>query len=169
VKFYKMGNLKILLIDNEANLLDACHNIFKGDQYELQSVSNKEQAQQMINTSFDLIILGTLSPAGEMFILQRWIKRHPIFSCIPIIMIDACFHERREKGLRLFEGLEMEAEEYLSKPLDQAELAAIVYRLGQNIISPDRRQMRETCWQAFLALDKEDRKIVANRILQLGT
>ena len=80
-----MGDLKILLIDNEPEFLDACRNTFRGDQYELQCVSNKEQAQQIINTSFDLILLGNLSPAGQMFMLQRWIKRHPIYRYIPLI------------------------------------------------------------------------------------
>lgn len=47
-----MGNLKILLIDNEPEFVDACRNTFKGEQYELQCVSNKEQAQQIMNTSY---------------------------------------------------------------------------------------------------------------------
>ncbi len=47
-----MGNLKILLIDNEPEFVDACRSTFKSEQYELQCVSNKEQAQQVINTSY---------------------------------------------------------------------------------------------------------------------
>ena len=60
-----MGNLKILLIDNEPEFVDACRSTFKGDQYELQCVSNKEQAQQIMNTSFGLIILGSLVNEDE--------------------------------------------------------------------------------------------------------
>ena len=140
----------------------------KGEPYELQCVSNNEQAQQMMATGFDLIILGCLSPAEQTFMLQRWIKRHPIHNCIPLLVIDACFDERRRKGLRFFEGLEIEAEEYASKPLSQSDLVAIVHGLTRNIISQHRQPMRETCWQAFMALDKRDKEILANRILQFS-
>ena len=161
-----MESRKVLIIDNDPEFIDACRTAINNE-YQVLCVSNKEEAQQILNTSFGLIIIGCLSPAGHTFMLQRWIKRHPMYGYIPVLVIDACFYERRWEGLRLFEGLEMEAEEYASKPLEQAELIAIIQKLSKNIISPDRRPIRETCWQAFLALDKEDRNILARRILEL--
>ena len=75
-----MENLKkVLVIDDDQEFIDGCNRTFNGDLYQLQFVSNKQQAQQMINGGFDLIIIGTLSPAGEAFMLQQWIKRHRIF------------------------------------------------------------------------------------------
>jgi DNA-binding response OmpR family regulator len=165
----KMENLKVLLIDSEPEFLDACRSVFNDAPHQVLCVSSKEQAQQVMNGSCDLIILGTLSPAGQTLMLQRWLKRHPIYKYIPLLIIDSCFHERRHKGWRIFEGLQMEAEEYTSKPLEPSDLAALIHKLSANILSADRRQMLETCWNAFLALDKEDRKVLANRIIELET
>ena len=164
-----MENLiKVLVIDDDQEFRDGCNKTFNGNSYQLQFVSNKQQAQQIINGGFGLIIIGTLSPAGESFTLQQWIKRHPIYRYIPILVIDACFHERRWKGLRVFEGLQIDAEEYISKPLEPVELLPLIEKLCTHIVN-DERQIVETLWQAFLSLDKGDRDTFANRILQLRT
>ena len=160
---------KILVIDDDRDFIDGCNRTFDDNSCQLQFVSNKQQAQQVINGGFDLIIIGTLSPAGESFMLQQWIKRHPIFRCIPVLVIDACFHERRWRGWRHFEGLQIEAEEYESKPLEPVELLPFIQKLCMNIVSDERQKIVETLWQAFLALDKGDRNTLANRILQLRT
>ena len=159
---------KILVIDDDQEFIDGCSRTFNDNSYQLQFVSNKQQAQQIINGGFDLIIIGTLSPAGESFMLQQWIKRHPIYKYVPVLVIDACFHERRWKGWRVFEGLQIDAEEYVSKPLEPVELLPLIEKLCKNIVN-DERQIVETLWQAFLSLDKGDRDIFANRILQLRT
>ncbi|MFC2013873.1 hypothetical protein ACFLU8_03220 [Chloroflexota bacterium] len=164
-----MENVKILLIDSEPEFLDACRTVFNCESHQVLCVSNKEQAQQTMNGSYDLIILGTLSPAGHALMLQRWLKSHPMYRYIPLLIVDSCFHERRWKGWRLSDGLQMEADEYASKPLEPADLAVLIQKLSENILSGDRRQMLETCWHAFLALDEEDRNILTNRILELRT
>ena len=84
------------------------------------------------------------------------------------MVIDAPFHERRWKGWRVFEGLQIDAEEYVSKPLEPIELLPLIEKLCKNIVN-DERQIVEILWQAFLSLDKGDRDTFANRILQLRT
>jgi DNA-binding response OmpR family regulator len=160
------GSKKILVIDDDQEFLDGCKRTFNGNLCQMQFASNRVQAQQIINGSFNLIIVGCLPPAGESFRLQQWIKRHPIYKHIPVLVIDACFDERRWKGWRFFEGLEIDAEEYVSKPLEPIELLPLIERLCMNIVN-DKRQIVETLWQAFLSLDNVDRDIFANRILQL--
>jgi len=159
---------KILVIDDDQEFIDGCNRTFNGNSYQLQFVLNKQQAQQIINSGFDLIIIGTLSPTGESFMLQQWIKRHPIFRYIPVLVVDACFNERRWRGWRHFEGLQIEAEEYESKPLEPIEMLPLIEKLCTNIANGNR-QIVETLWQAFLSLDKGDRDTFANRILQLRT
>ena len=62
---------KILVIDDDQEFIDGCSRTFNGNSYQLQFVSNRQQAQQIINGGFDLIIIGSLSPAGEAFMLQQ--------------------------------------------------------------------------------------------------
>lgn len=157
---------KVLVIDDDQEFIEGCNRTFNGDSYQLQFVSNKQQAQQIINGGFDLVVIGTLSPGGESFMLQQWLKRHPIYRYIPVLVIDACFHERRWKGWRVFEGLQIDAEEYISKPLEPIELLPIIEKICMNIVN-DERHIVETLWQAFLSLDKGDRDMFASRVLQL--
>ena len=84
---------------------------------------------------------------------------------MPVLVIDAPFHERRWKGWRVFEGLQIDAEEYVSKPLEPNELLPLIEKLCMDLVN-GKRQIVETLWQAFLSLDKLDRDIFANRILQ---
>jgi CheY-like chemotaxis protein len=157
---------KILVVDEDRDFIDGCHRTFNGNSYRLHSVSNKQQAQQTINDGFDLIIIGSLTPAGESFMLQQWVKRHPMYRHIPVLVIDACFSERRWKGWRVFEGLQMDAEEYVSKPVEPVDLLPIIEKLCANIVN-DEGQILETLWQAFLSLDKGDRDLFSRRVLQL--
>ena len=62
---------KVLVIDDDQEFIDGCNSTFNDNSYQLQFVSNKQQAQQIINGGFDLIIIGSLSPAGEAFMLQQ--------------------------------------------------------------------------------------------------
>jgi CheY-like chemotaxis protein len=158
---------KVLVIDEDQEFIDGCSNTFNGNLYRMQFVSNRQNAQRIINGGFDLIIIGSLSPAGEAFALQQWIKRHPIYRYIPVLVIDACFHERRWRGWRQFEGFQIEAEEYDSKPLEPIELLPLIEKLCTSIVNDERHQTVEILWQAFLALDKDHRRSLADRIVQL--
>ncbi len=160
-----MDKIKILVIDDDPEFLNACRNAFDSN-YQTLCASSREQAQQIMDSRFGLIILGTLSADGRAFMLQRWLKHHPIYRYIPLIIIDAYY---QEEGWQLFEGLQLDADEYVSKPVETAELISLVEKLVMNIVSSDRRQTVETWWQGFLALDRGEREILANRIFQLRT
>ena len=157
---------KVLIIDEDQDFIDECNRTFDGNCYQLQFASTKQQAQQIINGGFNLIIIGTLSPAGESYVLQQWIKHHPIYRYTPILIIDACFDERRWKGWQISDGLQIDAEEYVSKPLEPVELLPLIEKLCTNIVNGNR-QIVETLWQAFLSLEKSDRNIFVNRVLHL--
>jgi DNA-binding response OmpR family regulator len=162
-----MGNVrKILVVDEDQEFVDGCHSTFNGNCYRVHSVSSKQQAREIIDGDFDLLIIGSLSPAGESFTLQQWVKQHPIYRHIPVLVIDAAFYERRRKGWRVFEGLRMDAEEYVSKPMRPVELLPLIEKLCANG-GNGNRQAVETLWQAYLSLDEEGRDIFSNRILQL--
>ena len=159
-----MNKIRILIIDDNPEFLSTCRNGLDGKYHTLWA-SSEEQAKQMMDPRFGLIILGTLQ-AGLASKLQQWIKHHPLYRYIPIIVIDAYY---RDEGLPLYDGLQLEADEYVCKPIGEAELSLLVERLAMNIISSDQRQAVETWWQGFLALEREDRSILASRILELVT
>ena len=76
------------------------------------TASSVTQAQEMMRVEPNLIVLGTLAPAGQAFSMHDWLRQHPRYRDIPLMVIDARYEERSIKGWRRFEGMQMDADEY---------------------------------------------------------
>ena len=72
----------------------------------------------------DLVLLDVNMPEIDGFELAGMLKADPSTATIPIIMVSA----QDGRGSRLI-GLESGAEDYLSKPVDPAELLARIRNL----------------------------------------
>ena len=59
----------------------------------------------------------------------------------------------------------MDAEEYVSKPMEPAELLPVIERLCSSIVS-DQQSVMETLWQAYLSLDQGDKDLFSRRIIE---
>jgi DNA-binding NarL/FixJ family response regulator len=89
------------------------------------AVGNRLQAEKVARREKpDLIILGTIMPRGDAFQLHQWLKQSPDFREVPLIIVDAPPEKRLLKGWRMDEGLKLEAEQYLIKPVELASLVA---------------------------------------------
>ena len=120
---------KILIIDDEPNFVEACRRTLEAKAYEVMTSSSKELAQEMMTVEPDLIILGTLAPAGQAFSLYQWLGQHPRYKDVPLLVIDARYEERPIKGWRRFEGVQVDGDEYLSKPIEPASLVPRIQSL----------------------------------------
>ncbi len=63
-------------------------------------------------------------PRGDAFQLHQWLKQSPDFREVPLIVVDAAPEKRVIKGWRMDEGLKLEAEQYVSKPVGADSLVA---------------------------------------------
>jgi len=121
---------KILIVDDEPEFIADLQALLEAKDYDLVSASNKEQAQETLQREKpDLIVLGTILPRGDAFSLQEWLKQDPTCSDLPLIVIDAPPEKRLIKGWLMQEGLQLKAEEYLSKPLESAALVPKIEKL----------------------------------------
>ena len=120
---------KILIIDDEPNFVEACRRTLEARAYEVMTSSSKELAQETMTVEPDLIVLGTLAPAGQAFSLYQWLGQHPRYKDIPLLVIDARYEERPIKGWRRFEGVQVDGDEYLSKPIEPASLVPRIQSL----------------------------------------
>jgi len=155
------SNQKILIIDDEPNFVAACCKTFEAKQFQVTSASNKGQAQEAAKTNPDIIILGTLSPAGEAFRLHQWLKGHPQYRGIPLLVIDAPPEARATRGWSRDEGMKLEAEGYLTKPVEPAELAPRIQSLLEEgvkllkiLVTDDHTMVRDGIC-AVLSLQKD--------------
>ena len=105
-------NKKVLLIDDEPYFLEILQKALVAKAYNVICCVSKEEGQEMLDQEPDVIVLGTLAPAGQAFSMHQWLKGHSRYKDIPLVVIDAPPAERQVKGWRIFEGMQLEAEEY---------------------------------------------------------
>jgi len=109
---------KVLLIDDEPDFLESLQKSLEAKDYSVICCLSKEEGQEMLDQEPDVIVLGTLAPAGQAFSMHQWLKGHSRYKDIPLVVIDAPPAERQVKGWRIFEGMQLEAEEYAIKPVE---------------------------------------------------
>jgi DNA-binding NarL/FixJ family response regulator len=118
-------NIKILLVDDESEFIADMQAKLVAKGWQVLTAGNRLQAEEIARREKpDLIILGTIVPRGDAFLLHQWLKQSPNFREVPLIVVDAPPEKRLIKGWRMDEGLRLEAEQYLSKPVESASVVA---------------------------------------------
>ncbi|HLO30337.1 MAG TPA: response regulator transcription factor [Anaerolineales bacterium] len=110
---------KILLVDDEPEILEICRDYLKASGYEV--VTAKDGLQGLASTRRekpDLVVLDLMLPEMDGLDVCRAIRRE---SSVPIIMLTA----RVEETDKLV-GLEIGADDYMTKPFSPRELVARV-------------------------------------------
>jgi DNA-binding NarL/FixJ family response regulator len=119
----------ILIADDQVHFTDSMQAALAGSGHEVVIARNRAQAQRAVATRRpDVVVLGTIMPQGDPFRFHEWMKETPEFSDIPLIVVDAPPEERFIRGWRMGEGMTMDAEDFLSKPVEPAALAQRVER-----------------------------------------
>ena len=129
---------KILIIDDEPEFVDAFSRTFEARFYIVSTASTREQAQKMMETQPDIVVLGTLAPAGTAFSFHKWLNQNSKYKDIPLMVIDACYKERSVKGWRRFEGIQLESDAYVSKPIEPAALVPQIQFLLAEVAGPKK-------------------------------
>ncbi|MBM3957516.1 MAG: response regulator [Gemmatimonadetes bacterium] len=125
-----MGNgKKILIIDDEPDFVEAFTRTLEARLHRVFAASTKGEGQEMMKREPDLVVLGTITPAREPFRMHQWLKGHPRYKDIPLLVIDAREDERPIKGWSTDEGLRLEAEDYVTKPIEPAALVPRIQSL----------------------------------------
>ncbi len=124
----KLGTGTLLIIDDDAELVELVREYMSSHGWVVQSADTPKRGIQMLREKLPrLVILDVMLPEKDGFEVCREIRR---FSEVPIIMLTA----RGELTDRIV-GLEVGADDYLSKPFAARELLARI----QTIL---RRQSR---------------------------
>jgi len=116
---------KILLVDDEPEFIADIQDKLLARGWQVFTAGNRSQAEEAArHQKPDLIILGTIVPRGDAFRLHQWLKQSPGFRQVPLIVVDASPEKRPIKGWRMDEGLKLEAEQYLIKPVEPDSIVA---------------------------------------------
>jgi DNA-binding response OmpR family regulator len=120
-----MGNKKILIVDDDPDVLRGLHVRLKASNYETflasDTLSGVAEARKI---QPDLILLDLGLPAGGGFLVMERLNMIPALAIIPIIVVSARDGLGNQK--RAFEA---GAKAFLQKPVDDAELLAVIRRV----------------------------------------
>jgi phosphate regulon transcriptional regulator PhoB len=117
-----MGNVKILVVDDEPDIVDLVTYNLKKEGFDVfPAFDGSEALAKIREEKFDLIILDLMLPGVQGMEICRIIRNGPNMKNIPIIMLTAK-GEEIDKIL----GLEMGADDYMTKPFSPRELLARV-------------------------------------------
>lgn len=110
---------RILIVDDEPNIVLALELLMKREGYEVRTVDNGEKAFSAVREFRpDLVLLDIMMPRMDGYEVCRLIRSDPLLKDIRIIMITAKGRDvEREKGLALG------ADYYITKPFSTREVA----------------------------------------------
>jgi PAS domain S-box-containing protein len=113
---------RILLADDNSDMRGYVQRLLAGQGYEVIAVSDGQAALEAARTSPPALVLSdVMMPRLDGFGLLRELRAAPATRAIPIIMLSA----RAGEEARV-EGVEMGADDYLTKPFSARELLARV-------------------------------------------
>lgn len=115
-----MENTKVLVVDDESHIIELLQFNLKKRGFNVIAAINGEEAIQLaIKEKPDLIVLDVMLPGMDGIDVCRKLRSDVSTSNIPIIMLTA----KGEESDKIL-GLEMGADDYLTKPFSPRELVA---------------------------------------------
>ncbi|MBK7230405.1 MAG: response regulator transcription factor [Ignavibacteriales bacterium] len=112
---------KILLVDDEKDIVEFLKYNLELENFEVIVGSNGEEALLKLNENPDLIILDIMMPKLDGFETCKQIREQKKFENTPVIFLTAKSGESNE-----IKGLELGASDYIQKPISPKKLIARV-------------------------------------------
>jgi two-component system, OmpR family, alkaline phosphatase synthesis response regulator PhoP len=158
-----MSSELILLVDDEPSIIQLARLYFERDGYSVQDVGDGEAALETISKLHPaLIVLDVMLPKLDGFEVCRKLRARG--DQTPIIMLTA-----RDEDIDKIIGLELGADDYLTKPFNPRELIArvkAIMRRSDNQKPADGKPIR----RGDLMIDPVSREArLAERTLELRT
>jgi len=122
--------VKILLVDDDPDFVAATRLVLESKPYEvIVAYDGDEGLKKAREERPDLIILDVIMPMKDGFMVCQQLKKDPQLSSIPVLMLTAFSEKFGETSVSLSQGLTLEAEDFIDKPVTPAELLLRVERL----------------------------------------
>jgi len=146
----------VLVIEDDRDIARLLELHLRDEGYSVTvATDGKTGVQQALSKSYDLIILDLILPGMDGLEVCRHIRTRPDYT--PVLMLTA-----KSEDLDRILGLEMGADDYLTKPFNIRELLARVkalFRRVEALREKDSTVPRETIRTGELVIDPEKRKV----------
>jgi DNA-binding response OmpR family regulator len=151
-----MAMQTVLVVDDEPIVRDVVVRYLERDGFETMTAPDGDEARRLIETRDpSLVVLDVMLPGTDGLSLCRWIRGR---SNLPVILLTA----RGEEADRIV-GLELGADDYVTKPFSPRELAArvrSVLRRSNGAVQP-----RETVSFGEVELDGTSHEVRRGSVL----
>ena len=142
--------MKILIIEDELQMLENIQQNLEKENYLVETAHNCKEAQEKIGVyNYDCILLDIGLPDGDGLSLLQYLKSQQLMEAVIIVSAKDSLDDK-------LKGLELGADDYLSKPFYMAELNARIkavlrrrnfdgnnsISLGNTEIFPEERRVK---------------------------
>jgi two-component system, OmpR family, alkaline phosphatase synthesis response regulator PhoP len=137
---------QILLVEDRPDIAELIAFHLAKEGYEVvQAYDGEEAVKKLSESSIDLIVLDLMLPKISGLEILKKIKQDPHLKKIPVIIESA-----RGDDADIIMGLEMGAEDYVTKPFSPRVLLARVRKIFQRAEAPDQNSYSFTSPHLFL-------------------
>ena len=147
--------LQILAIDSDKEFTDLLATYLKSENFHVDCAHDGENGlKKALNKQFDAIILDILLPKKNGFLVLKDLRKH---QSTPVFFLTA-----RNDDIDRIIGLELGADDFLSKPCNPRELLARLRSVLRR--TPKAPKERKTINKSCLSLDSATRSVYKNGI-----
>jgi two-component system alkaline phosphatase synthesis response regulator PhoP len=121
---------KILVVDDDPDLVEATSMILKSKQYDvIAAYGGIEGLEKARSEKPDLIVLDVMMPDKDGYTVCKELKADPVLREIPVLLLTAVVSFISTTRFSHQMGMETEADDYIDKPVEPAELVKRVEAL----------------------------------------
>ena len=114
---------KILIVDDDPDLVEAVTMILESKDYDVIAAYGGIEGLEKAKTEEpDLIVLDVMMPDKDGYAVCKELKGDPKYREIPILLLTAVVSKISTTRYTQQMGLETEADDYIDKPVEPAEL-----------------------------------------------
>lgn len=153
---------KILVVDDEQNLVDSLQYSLRAEGYEVATAKDGEEALEKARDLLpDLIILDLMIPIINGKDVCRIIRKE---SNVPILMLTA-----KDNEIDRIVGLEIGADDYITKPFSMRELMARIHGVLRRVTWANNSSLANESSSTVLSTSRISINTESHEVLVSGT
>jgi CheY-like chemotaxis protein len=125
-----MSEATILLVDDDHDFVEATRTVLESVPYDVSVAYDGDEALARVHeVEPDLILLDIIMPTQDGFLVCEQLKSDPDLWHIPVIMLTSLSQHIGETAYSVQDGMMLEADDFIDKPVRPKELLARIERL----------------------------------------
>ncbi|RJQ53541.1 MAG: response regulator [Desulfobacteraceae bacterium] len=121
---------RILVVDDEPDFAAIVRENLEREGFEVETAHNGAEGIEKVGANPpDAIVLDVMMPVKDGYAVCAELKKDERYSGIPILMLTAVASHVTSTRYSHYDGMSMEADDYLPKPASGAQIAQSIKRL----------------------------------------